>query len=1136
MKTGEAYICVTDDGPGLAKPKRGASSRDHSFTPILAALAGDGWRKGSEGIFTQVWATGENPQGEAGFRIRLAAHPGIADEVLRTTVPIIVDAGCPFKVIANTALLELAGSKWPPEASAGDFMTVYPPSQALFNDLTEKLQHAVHGIKSSYVPIPAVETTGRPALTPQNPWPGLKCFLPDESPYFFGREEEQLELAQRLERAPVTVVVGQEGVGKSSLLRAGLAATLDRLSFEPVYLRLECGGAAHPVQQVRDEINRVLTDRKIDGAPFGEGQTLHEYFRLQEAGWVDASHKPVMPVLIFDQFEEVLAYDGTDPAAREAVEAFWTQIAKLFETRGRGTNGIRNRVSPDSRPERNWLKVILSLRQDNLPKLLARRGQMPAITQNQFLLKPFNGRNAVRAVLGPGRHLFDPTEADTLAEQIVRRVGRETGHAAEKPIVAGQAVEPLESLCVEPALLSIFCQRLDEARKRSDEAESGTSLITATLFHAEAGRIISDFFRPKDTALGALPAAEQQIAQESAQPQEITEATPPQITEEPAQLQVAEKAALPQITEVEAAPQIPEVVALPQVVEAPTPPQITEEPAQPQLAEVAAAPPQVAEVPVTRQITEVATALQIVGEAAPVQIAEAPAAPRVAEVAAPPQVIDVPAPPQITEEATARQIVEEPAPVQIAGVAAQPQVTQEPAQLQVTGIQETPRAEEKALPVQHPERPRPSPAPMLPRDSGVRRLKLLATGLVVLVIIILAVMVVMNLEDIQRQQTQHELDQYISNIEAAKNTFKSAHKELTLAEANLAIKESNLLALTAQSREQELETRTVREQNSKLSGEQTNLQSRIAQLKDEKTRAELRLAQWNSLLSELTNQIASLSSQKEELEARNHALAVTSKSSLGNSATVPNPVGVGTSAPAAPASANAAAEKEVAAMESLPEKLSLTMTPNAEISARRNANVMLVHGECRISDDGINFQPLPLHKGIRPGAIIQTGKKSWCDLFIRRAGTTVRVAPDSEIKITNLTQGSQNGIPVVNTSMVLTYGRIFTVVRALVPGSTLEIRDATGRSVIEGGGLGSYLITAPTPNSTNTLSVVPLKLISQNGTTLITPGQEYSAKDGDAFSIDASTWEAMLVHLDELETVEDKALGEPDPGKAAKNN
>ena len=140
--------------------------------------------------------------------------------------------------------------------------------------------------------------------------------------------------------------------------------------------------------------------------------------------------------------------------------------------------------------------------------------------------------------------------------------------------------------------------------------------------------------------------------------------------------------------------------------------------------------------------------------------------------------------------------------------------------------------------------------------------------------------------------------------------------------------------------------------------------------------------------------------------------------------------------------------------EAFPEKLSLTMTPNAEISARRNANVMLVHGECRISDDGINFQPLPLHKGIRPGAIIQTGKKSWCDLSsIRRAGTTVRVAPDSEIKITNLTQGSQNGIPVVNTLMVLTTPHS----PRPRPGAWQHsgIRDATGRSVIEGGGLGA---------------------------------------------------------------------------------
>ena len=429
---------------------------------------------------------------------------------------------------------------------------------------------------------------------------------------------------------------------------------------------------------------------------------------------------------------------------------------------------------------------------------------MPAITQNQFLLKPFNGRNAVRAVLGPGRHLFDPTEADTLAEQIVRRVGRETGHAAEKPIVAGQAVEPLESLCVEPALLSIFCQRLDEARKRSDEAESGTSLITATLFHAEAGRIISDFFRPKDTALGALPAAEQQIAQESAQPQEITEATPPQITEE--HNSIAEKAALPQITEVEAAPQIPEAVALPQVVEAPTPPQITEEPAYPRIrrsgGSTASSRGSASDTSNHRSGNCTSNRWRSSASSNRRSASGASFALKLQR-----HLKSSTCQPRRKSPRRQRHVKSSKNQRQFKSPEWRRNLKSRKSRRNFKSpeFKKLHARKEKALPVQHPERPRPSPAPMLPRDSGVRRLKLLATGLVVLVIIILAVMVVMNLEDIQRQQTQHELDEYISNIEAAKNTFKSAHKELTLAEANLAIKESNLLALTAQSREQELE-------------------------------------------------------------------------------------------------------------------------------------------------------------------------------------------------------------------------------------------------------------------------------------------------------------------------------------------
>jgi len=139
----------------------------------------------------------------------------------------------------------------------------------------------------------------------------------------------------------------------------------------------------------------------------------------------------------------------------------------------------------------------------------------------------------------------------------------------------------------------------------------------------------------------------------------------------------------------------------------------------------------------------------------------------------------------------------------------------------------------------------------------------------------------------------------------------------------------------------------------------------------------------------------------------------------------------------------------------------------------------------------------------------------------------VRVAPESELKIAKLSQANQNGVPVLDTLLELPYGRIFTVVRALVPGSTLEISDTDGRSVIEGGGLGSYMITAPRPDFGDKLSVIPLQVIIQKGTSIIAPGQEYSAKDGNTFSLGASTWESMLIQLDELDAEADKAIAEP---------
>lgn len=59
-----------------------------------------------------------------------------------------------------------------------------------------------------------------------SPFRGLQVFEPQDAWLFFGRDSEIEELASRLTRTPVLVVVGNSGCGKSSLVRAGLVPAL----------------------------------------------------------------------------------------------------------------------------------------------------------------------------------------------------------------------------------------------------------------------------------------------------------------------------------------------------------------------------------------------------------------------------------------------------------------------------------------------------------------------------------------------------------------------------------------------------------------------------------------------------------------------------------------------------------------------------------------------------------------------------------------------------------------------------------------------------------------------------------------------------------------------------------------------
>ena len=76
-------------------------------------------------------------------------------------------------------------------------------------------------------------------LSPQSPWPGLRPFGEDDRGFFFGREREATELLALVQRAVVVVVYGQSGLGKTSLLQAGLFPAVREVGLLPVRLRLD---------------------------------------------------------------------------------------------------------------------------------------------------------------------------------------------------------------------------------------------------------------------------------------------------------------------------------------------------------------------------------------------------------------------------------------------------------------------------------------------------------------------------------------------------------------------------------------------------------------------------------------------------------------------------------------------------------------------------------------------------------------------------------------------------------------------------------------------------------------------------------------------------------------------------------
>ncbi|HWG32021.1 MAG TPA: hypothetical protein VN676_15810, partial [Steroidobacteraceae bacterium] len=342
---------------------------------------------------------------------------------------------------------------------------------------------------ASVVP-PAISAS----VDPNNPWLGLASFTEESRDFFYGREAEVAELARRVQRKLLTVLFGQSGLGKTSILRAGLVPRLRGHGYCPVYVRIDYGkDTPEPAEQIKQAIRQAanLSGEWSQVGVAVAGESLWEFLHHRDDILRDEAGTPLIPLLIFDQFEEIFTLAQTDEHGRARATRFLEQLADLVENRP--PQSLEARLdADDSAAERfdfarSDYRVLIALREDYLAPLEGLKATMPSIAQNRLRLAPMTGTQALAAVLQPGKRLV----SEEVAAAIVR-------------FVAGGA--ELANAEVEPSLLSLICRELNDARRAA-----GRSEISLDLLAGSHESILSNFY---ERSLTDQPAAVRRVIED----------------------------------------------------------------------------------------------------------------------------------------------------------------------------------------------------------------------------------------------------------------------------------------------------------------------------------------------------------------------------------------------------------------------------------------------------------------------------------------------------------------------------------------------------------------------------------------------------------------------------------------------
>ena len=248
------------------------------------------------------------------------------------------------------------------------------PSRAL-----QELERAILTQDSS------LEPAAREAVRPDSvvcPFKGLASFDRADAGYFFGRERVVTDLIARLASSPLVGIVGASGIGKSSLLRAGVLAALSdgALPGSAGWRQILVRPGSHPVA----ELSRALDARAAEDV-------------------LDALRPDERLVLAVDQLEELFTVCDEE------------ERAAFFDALAAAARGARGRAL-----------VVVALRGDFYGRVASYPRFARLLSRSHVLVGPMDREELARAVERPAARAGLDVER-SLVDALVHDIDGEPG-------------------------------------------------------------------------------------------------------------------------------------------------------------------------------------------------------------------------------------------------------------------------------------------------------------------------------------------------------------------------------------------------------------------------------------------------------------------------------------------------------------------------------------------------------------------------------------------------------------------------------------------------------------------------------------------------------------------------------------